>query len=113
MAGKLRSLVGVVVTATIVAVTAAIQFIDEGVFQDFANGFFKLDDDGLLFGNKQTKPDRQGKVDDTTNNSQPIRGLETNPGFFQETEGDLNITQVTNMKPGKMSFVFSFTIINI
>jgi hypothetical protein len=52
-------------------------------------------------------------VDDTTNNSQPIRGLETNPGFFQETEGDLNITQVTNMKPGKMSFVFSFTIINI
>ncbi|CAK9883084.1 unnamed protein product [Sphagnum jensenii] len=95
--GKLRKRLGVVAAATIAAVAAAIYFTDGAVFQDFANG--KLPD-GLLFGNKQTKPDRQSKLDKTTSNSQPIKRPESNPGFVEETESDSNVTQVVS-KPGK------------
>lgn len=87
-----------VAAATIAAVAAAIYFTDGAVFQDFANG--KLPD-GLLFGNKQTKPDHQSKLDKTTSNSQPIKRPESNPGFVEETESDSNVTQVADSKPGK------------
>jgi hypothetical protein len=96
--GKLRKRLGVVAAATIAAVAAAIYFTDRAVFQDFANG--KLPD-GLLFGNKQTKPDHQSKLDKTTSNSQSIKRPESNPGFVEETESDSNITQVADSKLGK------------
>ncbi|CAK9237290.1 unnamed protein product [Sphagnum troendelagicum] len=96
--GKLRKRLGVVAAATIAAVAAAIYFTDGAVFQDFANG--KLPD-GLLFGNKQTKPDHQSKLDKTTSNSQPIKRPESNPGFVEETESGSNVTQVADSKLGK------------
>jgi hypothetical protein len=96
--GNLRKRLGVVAAATIAAVAAAFYFTDGAVFQDFANG--KLPD-GLLFRNKQTKPDHQSKLDKTTSNSQPIKRPESNPGFVEETESDSNVTQVADSKPGK------------
>jgi hypothetical protein len=96
--GNFRKRLGVVAAATIAAVAAAIYFTDGAVFQDFANG--KLPD-GLLFGNKQTKPDHQSKLDKTTSNSQPIKRPESNPGFVEETESDSNVPQVADSKPGK------------
>ncbi len=44
-----------VVVTTIVAITGTIYFKDGAIFQDFANDSFKLHD-GILFGNKQTRP---------------------------------------------------------
>jgi len=55
MVGTLRKHLGVV-AITIVVVIATIYFKDGTIFQDFANGSFKLPN-GILFGNKQTKLD--------------------------------------------------------
>jgi hypothetical protein len=55
MAGNLMKCLGVVATSTIIVVTTTIYFRDGTIFQDFANDSFKLPD-GILFGNKQTKP---------------------------------------------------------
>jgi hypothetical protein len=56
MVGNLRKRLGVVVTTTITIIGITIYFRDGAIFQDFANGSFKLLD-GILFRNKQTKPD--------------------------------------------------------
>jgi hypothetical protein len=56
MARNLRKCPGVVAATTIVAIATTIYFRDGTIFQDFANGSFKLPN-GILFGNKQTKPD--------------------------------------------------------
>jgi hypothetical protein len=55
MAGNLRKHLGVVAATTIIVVAATIYFKDGAIFQDFANDSFKFLD-GILFGNKQTKP---------------------------------------------------------
>jgi hypothetical protein len=70
----------VVAVTTIADVATTIYFRNGIVFQDFANGSFKLLD-GILFGNKQTKLDHYSKLDKITSNSQPIKGLESNPRF--------------------------------
>jgi hypothetical protein len=54
MVRNLKKCLSVVAVTTIVAVVATIYFKDGAIFQDFANGSFKLLD-GILFGNKQTK----------------------------------------------------------
>jgi hypothetical protein len=46
---------GVVAIVTIATVATTIYFKDGTIFQDFANNSFKLPN-GILFGNKQTKP---------------------------------------------------------
>jgi hypothetical protein len=51
MAWNLRKCPGVLAIATIVVVATTIYFRDGTIFQDFANGSFKLPD-GILFGNK-------------------------------------------------------------
>jgi hypothetical protein len=56
MIGNLRKRLSVVATTTIADVATTIYFRNGTIFQDFANGSFKLLDD-ILFGNKQTKPD--------------------------------------------------------
>ncbi len=56
MARNLRKHLNVVAAATITTIAATIYFKDGAIFQDFANGSFKYPD-GILFGNKQTKPD--------------------------------------------------------
>jgi hypothetical protein len=56
MIGNLRKCLGVVVATTITDVAITIYFRNGTIFQDFANGSFKLLD-GILFGNKQTKLD--------------------------------------------------------
>ncbi len=55
MAWNLRKCLGVVAVTTIVAIATTIYFKDGAIFQDFANDSFKLHD-GILFGNKQTRP---------------------------------------------------------
>ncbi len=44
------------IATTIALVVVTINFKDGTIFQDFANSSFKLPN-GILFGNKQTKPD--------------------------------------------------------
>jgi DNA/RNA endonuclease YhcR with UshA esterase domain len=56
MAGKLRKHLGVVTITTIAIVVTTIYFKDGTIFQDFANGSFKLPN-GIFFRNKQAKPD--------------------------------------------------------
>jgi hypothetical protein len=56
MARNLRKHPSVVTTITIAAIATTIYFRDGAIFQDFANGSFKLPN-GIVFGNKQTKPD--------------------------------------------------------
>jgi hypothetical protein len=56
MVGNLRKHLSVVATTTFAIVIATIYFKDGTIFQDFANGSFKLPN-GILFGNKQTKLD--------------------------------------------------------
>jgi hypothetical protein len=51
MVGNLRKHLGVVATITITTVATTIYFKGGTIFQDFANGSFKLLD-GILFGNK-------------------------------------------------------------
>ncbi len=87
MAGNLRKRLGVVIIATIPVFATTIYFRDGTIFQDFANGSFKLHD-GILCGNKETKPYHYNKLDKIVNNSQPIKGLESNLGFVQKTEND-------------------------
>ncbi len=67
MAWNLRKCLSVVVI-----VTTTIYFRDGTIFQDFANGYFKLLN-GILFGNKETKPNHQNKLDKIANNFQPIK----------------------------------------
>jgi len=56
MAGNLKKHLGVVTMATITIVVITIYFKDGTIFQDFANGSFKLPN-GILFGNKKPKHD--------------------------------------------------------
>jgi len=83
MVGNLKKLLGVVVVATIEVVATTIYFKDGTIFQDFANGSFKLPN-GILFGNKQSKL----VLDKTISNFQLIKGFESNFGFVQKIESD-------------------------
>ncbi len=55
MVGNLKKHLGVVAATTIAVVVIIIYLRDGAIFQYFANGSFKKID-GILFGNKQTKP---------------------------------------------------------
>jgi hypothetical protein len=54
MVRNLRKHLSVVARATIIIVVGTIYFKNGAIFQDFANGSFKLPI-GILFGNKQEK----------------------------------------------------------
>ncbi len=84
---------GVVAIVTIATVATTIYFKDGTIFQDFANNSFKLPN-GILFGNKQTKPNHQSKLDKIASNSQLIKGLESNLGFVQKNKSDLETHKI-------------------